>query len=155
MKALALAFLASLVFASAAQANAPGYSYSGERCCVHHAVLSITSYTLSPTAPSHVAVWINVQKPSATEWIQVGIEASDHNGLYTYAETMSHGVHVFTPLYSVALGQTVSVRLSFSSHYGWVAWIDGKAVASLLLKHGVTFGAAERYGSASLTYTFR
>lgn len=145
---------AFLTLASPAMAGRSGYSYTDMRIGVRQATVSINNYTLAGDT-SHAAVWINVDDPTLSNWLQVGVIASGSNGLCAYLEIVASGARTFRCLTPVTLGEQVAVKLTYSQRYGWVAWVNGAAVGSLVLKGAQTSVAVERYGQATLQYTLR
>lgn len=154
---IAVAF--ALVMASTAGASLAGYSHPGLRFGVRQADVSINSYTLAQT-PSHVAVWVNVDDGTLSNWLQVGVIAWNNElisgqptGFCAYLETVVAGKHTLDCVAPAALGEQVAVKLTYSDRHGWVAWVNDVAVGSLGIEGGVTSVAAERFGQASLQYT--
>lgn len=154
MRRLIILVAVFLMLVSPAMAVRSGYSYTDMRIGVRQATVSINSYTLTGTT-SHAAVWIDVDDPTLSNWLQVGVIAFGSDGLCAYLEIVADGARTFHCLAPVTLGEQVAVKLTYSQRYGWVAWVNGAAVGSLMLRDAQTEVAAERYGQATLQYSLR
>lgn len=129
----------------------PGYSYSGVRTGVRMISASINSYTLG-SATSHVNVYLNVS--GTRDYMQVGIVGTPAlKGLCAYVETNVNKVDTVRCLSIVSLGQRITLKLTYSDRYRWVAWVNGKPAGNVKMVFGITSVAAERYGKSSLQYT--
>lgn len=139
----ALACLACLIPTSSLT-----YRYDGITHGVRHARVELVSASLLDPG-GHAAVWLDVQTPDASRWVQGGVE-HEGDGTWIYLETGRRHAQASLRRWPAALGELVDVRSARTSR-GWVVWAGGHRSSAVRVRSARRLAAVETYGDAIVT----